>query len=266
MDTDGSTEPAALDDPASGVWDALLDVQRRRVVDTYSRRFLDTWVHGWNVIAPWHSDLIAAHLLPILRHGMENDNTSNPAPRAAAELDAPTGTLGPVGHVGLVLALQGGVATTRTPAADVWFAAASDGRLDPTLLGDAMTLLHGGGLLKLNRVIENVAPTVEHPVVAARTLLALTSAAPKLVEAKARHLHLLFELAADLAARVGTAGVPASLLSDASRGSSALPVARRRLAAARSSGPEGADAAVTGIEALLDRLDERRIVCWKGST
>jgi hypothetical protein len=254
VDTDRSCAPVALDDPASGVWDALLDVQRRRVARTHFRGYSDTWVHGWNAIAPWHCDLIAAHLLPILRHGIDNDNTSNPAPRSAAELDAPTGTLGPVGHVGLVLALQGGTATTRTPAADVWFAVASDGRLDPTLAGEAITLLHRGGQLKLNRVIESVAPTVAKPVVAARTLLALTSAAPKLVDAKARHLHLLFELAADLAARVGTTGVPASLLSDMPGGSSALQVARRRLAAAQSSGPEGPNAAAGELEALLDGL------------
>jgi hypothetical protein len=64
--------------------------------------------------------------------------------------------------------------------------------------------------------------------VAAPTLLALPSAAPKLVDAKARHLHLLLELAADLAARVGTAGVPASLLSDAPHGSDLGSAAHQR--------------------------------------
>ncbi len=255
VDTDAVREPVAADGPAAGVWDALLNVGLR-VADTYPHHTPDMWVHGWNALAPWHSDLVAAHLVPILRHAMENDNTSNPAPRAAAELAAPTGTLGPVGHVGLVLALAGGTATTRTPAADVWFAVASDGRLDPALAADAMTLLHNGGQLKLNRVIESIAPTVADPVVAARTLLALTATAPSLLAGKARHLHLLFELAAELAARVGTAGVPASLLSDAPPGSSALAAARRRLAAARPSGPEGSQAATGGLAVLLDRLGE----------
>lgn len=253
VNTDPSAQ-LALDDPASGLWDALLDVQRRRGPGTIGRGFADTWVHGWNAIAPWHSDLVAAHLVPVLRHGVETDNTSNPAPRSAAELDSPTGTLGPVGHIGLILALQGGSAETRTPAADVWLAAASDGRLDPALVSDAMTLLHAGGQLKLNRVIESVAPTVAAPVAAARTLLALTAAAPRLVDSKAPHLHLLFELAAELAARVGSAGVPEVLLSDPPRGSTALAVARRRLASAQPVGPEGRESAASALEALLDRL------------
>jgi len=252
VDTDGSVEPAALDDPAAGVWDVLIDLHERRSPNQYGAS--DGLVAGWNAIAPWHPELVAAHLMPLLAHAVANDNAGNPAPRSAAVLDAPTGTLGPVGHLGLVLALQGGSATTRTPAADTWFAAASDGRLDPALFGEAITLVHEAGELKLNRVVQTVAMTVADPVVAARTLLALTFAAPKLVEAKARHVHLLLDLAADLAARVGTHGVPPSLLADAPRGSSSLAVSRRRLASSRSMGPEGRDAAAGALEALLGRL------------
>jgi hypothetical protein len=118
-----------------------------------------------------------------------------------------------------------------------------------------LVLLQGGDQLRLNRLVESVGPTTADPVVAARSLASLTRAAPELVGATARHLHLLFELAAELAARIGPAAVPESLRADVpSSSSSTLTVARRRLAGIASQGPERYDAAIAALQTLLDRL------------
>lgn len=262
--TVGRSRPVALaetpgEERDPGIWWALTDLDamfeyRPHRYDSHGLSTYDAFAWDWTSIAPWHHELIAAHLLiPLSRALMPGNNA---APRSPLALDSATGTLGPVGHLALVLALQGASATTRTPAADTWLAAAGDGRLQPGLVADAMLLLHEGGLLQLNRIIDAIRPTVAEPAAGYRTLEALTSAAPGLLAGKARHLHLLFELAAELAARFGCDCVPSTLRAGGeTRSTSALAVARRRLAQITSDAPERPAAAVAAIEAWISRLE-----------
>jgi len=253
---------------APGVWWAVSDLDG--IFEFRPHRFgperdpaADATIAFWPSFAPWHPELIAAHLLLPLTTAQQRGAPAVPA--AAAALDAPTGELGPIGHLALVQALQAARAPTRLAAAGTWRAAALDGRLDPGRAVAALVLLQDGGLLRLARVVAALRPAVDEPVVGYRTLQVLTAAAGPLFEARTPQLHLLLGLAEQLAARFGID--PA--LEEVRRAADPRKNLARHRAALPAAGPELEPAALAALAAALDRVEATEVdlpdVDWVGA-
>lgn len=245
---------------APGAWSVLTDLhdildRYQTIAGPFSFAEYDSRVAMWSMLAPWQHELISAHLLMPLARGQHSGTTA--APTAAALLDSPTGSFGNIAHLALAVALQGWAAETRTAAADVWLATATDGRLQPNLFADALDLLAQGGLLKLGRVIDTIRPTTHDPLVGYRTLQTLSAATPALLKAKARDMHRLIETMTELALRFGTESVPSQIAEVArrTRSPNALVTAARRLDGLTSAAPERGLAGVEVIQELLRRID-----------
>jgi len=190
-----------------GIWWALTDLD-----DVFSARphrwgpdgvgTVDVSAPHWPYLAPWHPELVAAHLLLPLAMAQQPGGIA--APGAAAAIDAPAGgLLGPVGHLALVQGLQGVRAATRLAAAGTWRTAVLDGRLDPGPAVAAMLLLHSGGLLRPARIVGALRPIARDPVVGYCTLQVLNAAVAPLFDQRAPQLYLLLGFAEELATRFG---------------------------------------------------------------
>jgi hypothetical protein len=242
----------------TGVWSVLTDLHGaisrfERIMSTFGFFEYDQQAAMWSMIAPWHHELLSAHLLMPLARALQAGNSS--APSAATVIDSPTGAFGPIAHLALVVALQGGAAETRAIAADAWLATAGDGRLQPRLLADALVLLGRGGALKLDRVVETIRPTTYEPITGYRTLQAFTAALPELLVAEPPELLDAIELVGELAGRYGTELIPAEVRElAAGRPVTPLVEAARRLAALRSDAPDRPLAVEAALEGLLGRL------------
>jgi len=238
-----------------GIWWALTDLDD--VFATRPHRWgpdgvgtVDAAAPHWPYLAPWHPELVAAHLL--LPLAMAQLPGGIAAPGAAAAIDAPAGgLLGPVGHLALVQALQGVRAATRLAAAGTWRTAVLDGRLDPGPAVAAMLLLHGGGLLRPARIVGALRPVVADPVVGYCTLQVLTAAMAPLHAERAPQLHLLLGLAEELATRFGAD--PA--FEEVRRAADPVRRPGRHRTNLPPVGPERRPAALTALDRALTRFE-----------
>ena len=90
------------------------------------------------LLAPHQPELIAAHLLRPLSDGLEPGRS---AATVAVNCLAPARRpFGRVGHFALVTGLASAEPDTRVTAASAWTRVVQDGRLDPVLAADAITL------------------------------------------------------------------------------------------------------------------------------
>jgi hypothetical protein len=112
--------------PDSNCWRLLATVDYPRISDgtRAGLRRRDAEVAGWPLLCPWQPELGAAYLLWPLAHASGSGVT------ALSHLAHPGHPLGPVGHLALVRGLASDDPSTRIAAADVWLAAAQDGRLE----------------------------------------------------------------------------------------------------------------------------------------
>ncbi len=238
-----------------GIWWALTDLDDVFALRPHRWRpegagALDTVVPHWPAVAPWHPELVAAHLLMPLALAQQPGGIA--APGAAAALDAPTGgLLGPIGHLALVEALQGVRAATRLAAAGTWQALVLDGRLDPGPAVAAMLLLHGGGLLRPARIVGALRTVVADPVVGYCTLQVLTAAAPPLFAERTPQLHLLLGLAEELAIRFGADAA----LEEVRRAADPRRESGRHRTGLPAVGPERPAAALAALDRALTRFE-----------
>lgn len=251
---------AEIDQPVAAVgiaWAPLIslhDTLQRHpdLVNESGDSELPAAVTLWPLLAPWHHELIAAHLLrPLSRVNVPSTSSAATATQA---LDSPTGTFGPIAHLALAHALQGTLAETRTTAADVFQATAADGRLIPQWLADAFVALSRESMLKVRRIVETIRPTTSERIAGHRALAAINLALPDLIDLGSRDLHLFLELAAQLTVRFGDESTPAAVRDLAIRkGGSRLLVEARRMASVTSTGPERSTAAVEALRGLVSR-------------
>jgi hypothetical protein len=181
----------------------------------------------WPVAAPWHPEVVAAHLLRPLSESLR-DNAPQ-ARTALAGLSDPDTPLGPVACAALAVGLVSADAVVRAAALDLLIAAAGDGRLVPERLATALVALAGGGLVKANRLVEGLQAAAGEPLPAYRVAETLRLALPGLHAAGVTQLHLLLALAADLAARVHVPGEPPLAEVAARKGGTRLVAEARRL-------------------------------------
>jgi Family of unknown function (DUF6493) len=112
----------------------------------------DEIVAAWPLLAPHQPELIAAHLLRPLSDGLEPGRS---AATVAVDCLAPAGRpFGQVGHLALVTGLASTEPDTRITAANAWIRVAHDGRLDPVLAADAITLGVTSRAYKINRIAD----------------------------------------------------------------------------------------------------------------
>ena len=121
-----------------GVWSVLTNLHDaigrfEQLMGTFGFFEYDQQAAMWSMIAPWHHELLSAHVLMPLARVLQAGNSA--APSAATVIDSPTGAFGPIAHLALVVALQAGAAETRAVAAEAWLATAGDGRLQPAPAG-----------------------------------------------------------------------------------------------------------------------------------
>jgi hypothetical protein len=244
----------------SASWAALtalsrpLDDHFRVQGERWESQRQDLCVAGWPLLAPWQPELIAAHLLRPLSDGLKSSRT---AATAVGCLAHPGHALGPVGHLALLTGLASAEADARIAAAGVWTRASVDGRLDPRLAADAIVIGTAGKAFKLNRIAEGLRHAGGEPVAAYRVVEAVSRCAPALIEAGEPNLHQLLGLAADLAAAVGTPGLPAPLTALARRpGKNRSAAAAALLAeAAVGSAPDHPVAVAQSLAALVGRAE-----------
>ncbi|MDR2984920.1 MAG: DUF6493 family protein [Nocardiopsaceae bacterium] len=166
-------------------------------------------VAEWPLLCPWQPELAAAHLLRPLSDGLKAGPTAaTTAVRCLAHAGHP---LGVAGHVALVTALTSGEPDTRIAAAEVWAAAAHDGRLDPALAADAIALGVTGEAYKVNRLADGLEYASREPLPGFRVIQTIFLAAKSLLDTKARNLHLLLELAGRIGAITGLPELPAAI-------------------------------------------------------
>jgi hypothetical protein len=240
-----------------GVWSVLTNLQDaigrfEQLMGTFGFFEYDQQAAMWSMIAPWHHELLSAHVLMPLARVQAGDSA---APSAATVIDSPTGAFGPVAHLALVVALQAGAAETRAVAAETWLATAGDGRLQPGRLAAAVVLLARGKVLKLGRLLETVHPSTYEPATGYRTLQMLVAALPELLPIQPPELVEAIDLLAELAGRYGTELIPDELRRLAvSRSGSELALAARRAVTAAEHAPDLPLAVEASLEGLIGRL------------
>ncbi len=221
----------------------------------YESRHYDAAVAAWSLICPWQPELAAAHLLRPLCDGLVPGLT--PATVALESMRHPGHSLGPVGHLGLVVGLASAEADTRIAAAQLWSDACLDGRLDPPLAAAAITTGVRGGVIKLSRVADALQHASHAALPARRIVETVCAAVDGFAPRAPTNLHLLIELAARLVPRVGAPELPAMVLELAGRRSdtriatTAGQLARERQAA----GSELATAAAQAFAAHAARAE-----------
>ena len=242
------------------MWSVLTNLQDaigrfEQLMGTFGFFEYDQQAAMWSMIAPWHHELLSAHVLMPLARVLQAGNSA--APSAATVIDSPTGSFGPIAHLALVVALQAGAAETRTVAAEVWLATAGDGRLQPSRLAEALVLLARGNVLKLGRLLKTVRPSTYEPATGYRTLQVLVAALPELLPIQPPELVEAIDLLAELAGRYGTELIPDELRRlAASRSGSALATAARRVARppCDQPAPDLPLAVEASLEGLIGRL------------
>jgi hypothetical protein len=253
--------PAA---PACQSWQlltALADPLRDHVIlygpSRYELRHYDAAVAGWTLICPWQPEIAAAHLLRPLSDGLITGIT--PATIAMTSMRHPGHALGPVGHLALVTGLSSAEADTRIAAAELWTAAAADGRLDPALAAAAIVTGVRGNALKLSRIAQAM-EHVTHNELAARRVVDTICAVVAELPLGTANMHMLVELAARLGTRTGVPELPVAVREMASkRGSSRISTTARQLVAAASSDTAGRSrAAIQALTALITRAEAGR--------
>lgn len=254
---------AGISDPVPqpgrpGIWSVLTNLQDplgrfEQLMGTFGFFEYDQQAAMWSMIAPWHHELLSAHVLMPLARLLQAGNSA--APSAATVIDSPTGSFGPIAHLALVVALQAGAAETRAVAAETWLATAGDGRLQPGRLAAALVLLARGNVLKLGRLLETVRPSTYEPATGYRTLQVLAAALPELLPIQPPELLEAIELLAELAGRYGTELIPDELRRlAASRSGSELAAAARRVVTAGDQAPDRPLAVEATLEGLIGRL------------
>jgi hypothetical protein len=210
----------------------------------------------WPLIAPWHPELVAAHLLRPLSRGLRSGRHDLAASAVACLSHEDTG-LGAIGHIALALGCIGAEGDTRTAAADVVVQAARDGRLRPALMAEAWLELARAGVFQAKRLEATLRPLASQPAAGIRLAQTLQLALGPLVESGTRDLHVLLRLGASLAETYGVFPEDARLCGLAKRkGSSELVAAARALGAARPQGRVSSRAsALELLEGLLDRAE-----------
>jgi hypothetical protein len=246
----------------SGIWAVLTDLHDvlgrfEQIMGAFGFFEYDQQAAMWSMIAPWHHELLSAHLLMPLARAVQAGNSA--VPPAVTLLDSPTGAFGPIAHVALVAALQGDAPQTRDVAADAWLATAGDGRLQPRRLAEALMLLARGGALRLDQVVRTVRPTTYEPITGYRALQALVAALPELLTIRPPGLVEALELAAELAARYGSDLIPAELAAElrqlaAGDADPGLVSAAGRLTELGPDAPDRPLAVEAALEGLLGRL------------
>ena len=238
-----------------GVWRVLNDLadplaDHPWLTSNYER--IDGIVLMWSSIAPWHRDLVCAHLLRPLSKAMYPGLNGG---RGALEcLGEPFSEFGPIAHLAMTVGLMGLSGDVRTMASDVFAEAATDGRLEPQQAAEALCVLADGGLLKMRRLIDALTGPAQLAVVGYRLAQVFALAAPGLIERGVRDLHLMLEMWTELVVRFGVDLVPDDIRSVASRkGAGRLVTEARRLTALTSTGPERTIAAVQAAAGLLRR-------------
>jgi hypothetical protein len=156
----------------------------------------------WPLVAPWHPELIAAHLLRPLSRALR-PGKHDQGPAAVACLMNPDTRLGPIGHLALALGTIGAEGDTRTIAADAFAAAARDGRLQPSLMAGAWLELSRGGLFQAKRLEASLRPLASEPAAGVRVAQCFQLALGPLVGSGTRDVHGLLRLAASLASMYG---------------------------------------------------------------
>ena len=171
----------------------------------YERHY-DAAVAGWALICPWQPELAAAHLLRPLCDGLRPGTSA--AVTAITSLADPGHPLGPVAHLALVAALASAEADTRIAGAQLWADASADGRLEPALAGAAIVAGVTGQAVKLNRITDSLKAASHSPLAARRTVETVCASLPGVAPSPPAGMHELIELAAQLAATVGTPALP----------------------------------------------------------
>jgi hypothetical protein len=243
---------------SGGIWSVLTDLHDplgrfERIIGDFGFFEYDQQPALWSMIAPWHHELLSAHLLMALARPASGSNAG--APSAASVLDSPTGAFGPIAHLALLVALQAEGGEARGVAAEAWLATAGDGRLQPARLAAALLLLARGEALKLDRIVQTIRPTTYEPITGYRALQALTDALPELLVIRPPGLLDALDLIAELAGRYGNELIPAEV-SRLGWGDvdPELALAIGRLTELGSDAPDRPLAVEAALEGLLGRL------------
>jgi hypothetical protein len=187
-------------------------------------------IKTWPLIAPWLPELTAAHLVRPLSRALSTGK-HDWGPAATTCLLHPDTALGSIGHLALALACVGAEGDTRTAAADVFAAAAKDGRLQPGLMATAWLELARHGTFQPKRLESTLKAISTLPASALRIAQTLQLVLGPLMAAGVRDVHGLVRLASDVGA---ASGVFPDELGNAKAGTE-LAGALRALAEARSS-------------------------------
>lgn len=190
----------------------------------------------WPWVLPHERELVAAHLLPGLRSGVQRRGV---AAATLVPLAAGGGEPGPCFHAGLVYGLGAKDATDRAAAVDALLLLLMRGELDAAAVGDPMGPLISQGAIAVNRLVSALGDVVRAgaamPVWPLLTS-ALATALPEPGHKPAARLADLVELAVDVAHVVGPGALPERVHEVAARtsGSALRTQARRLVAACRS--------------------------------
>jgi hypothetical protein len=229
---------------------------------TYSRLSADSEfstgygssISTWPLIAPWHTELIAAHLLRPLSRGLR-PGKHDLASSAVACLADPHLQLGSIGHLALGLGCIGAEGDTRTAAGDVFGLASKDGRLQPALMAAAWIELARAGVFQAKRLEATLRPLAAQPAAGVRLAQSLELALGSLLDSGTKDMHVLLRLAASVASSQSTFHNEGRVVEIARRkGSSELIGAARALVAAR---PESSTSLKRGGLDLLEGLIQR---------
>lgn len=208
------------------------------LTDLHPDMRFDPWYNSVTTVAelplffPYQPDLLRAHLLAAVSHGLvPGGNAAATALSALTRLPAP---LGPIGHAVVVTGLAGAEPETRIAAADAWLQLTHQGCLEPAVAADIIVEGIRGGAYKPNRLAEGFRYASLDPAAAGATAQACVAAAAALLEDqdKPAGLHLLLEAAANAGAIAGLPAPP-SPITDVASGKSRtkLAEAARRLVA-----------------------------------
>lgn len=226
------------DAAGSRCWALLTALSRplRDFYDDYGHRWQVTSRHqavvaGWPLLCPWQPELTAAHLLRPLSNSLQSGSTwVGGAAAAVRGLSCSGDVLGEIGHLALLTGLASAEPYVRIAAAEVWAQASLAGRLDPKLAAAAIVTGVTGGAFKLNRIADGLAHASHHPAAGRGIVQTIFAAADGLIPAKPANLHLIFELAAGIAAVTGTPEPTAAIVRVAAeKNGSKLTAAARRL-------------------------------------
>ena len=226
------------DTTGSRCWALLTALSRplRDFYDQYGQRWYVTvryraGVAGWALLCPWQPELAAAHLLRPLSDSLQSGSTwVGSAATAVRGLSRSGQVLGEVGHLALLTGLASAEPYVRIASAEVWAQASLDGLLDPKLAAAAIVTGVTGGAFKLNRIADGLQHASHEPAAGRQIVQTVFAAADSLIPAKPANLHLMFELAAGIAAVTGTPEPSAAILRVAAeKNGSKLAAAARRL-------------------------------------